>query len=178
MTSTTHPAARPSAVPAPLTRGVVRARGELVLLHRRALSATGDVVDRALTYGADDPRVVELVRSATLANLVAAEYLGRWSMPGPTEPTVGERFHRSAALVDEAMCQPGALDANVPLASGRVGDGAALLAERIVALDRAGRALASAASVHRTVDAELDLVVSRLVARIVSGSRPVLLVAA
>ncbi|HEX7133223.1 MAG TPA: hypothetical protein VF228_11640 [Iamia sp.] len=143
----------------------VRAPGELVLLHRRALFATGRVVDRAVLYAAGDPEVDRLIRSATLANLWTAEYLGRWSLPAPGGETGAEAFHRSAALVDEAACRPGALEANVPLAAGGVGDGAALLAERIVALDRVGRALASAASVHRTVDAELDLLVARVVAR-------------
>lgn len=147
-----------------LRPGLVRAPGELLLLHRRALHATGAVVDRALLYAAADPAVDRLVRSATLANLWAAEHLGAWSTPPLAEATVAGRFHRSAAVVDEAACRPGALHANVPLADGSVGDGAALLVERIVVLDRVGRALASAASVHRTVDAELDLVVARLVA--------------
>jgi len=155
-----------------LPTDIVRAPGELLLLHRRALHATGAVVDRALLYAPDDPRVDRLVRSATLANLWAAEHLGRWSQPAPAEPTVAGRFHRSAAIVDEAACQPGALTTNVPLPDGGLGDGAALLLERIVALDRLGRELAAAASVHRTVDAELDLVVARVVAR-TRSARPV-----
>lgn len=147
------------------TSTVVRARAELLLLHRRALHATAAVVDRAVLYAADDPEVDRLVRSATLANLWSAEHLGRWSQPAlPSSSSVADAFRRSVAVVDEAACRPGALDANVPLATGAVGDGAALLLERIVALDRVGRALAVAASVHRTVDAELDLVVARLVA--------------
>jgi hypothetical protein len=144
---------------------LVRAPGELILLHRRALFATGGVVERAVLDAPDDPRVEGLVRSATLGNLWAAEHLGCWSLPVAAPGTESEAYRRSAAVVDEAACRPGALATDVPLATGGVGDGAALLVERIVALDRVGRALAAAASVHRTVDAELDLVVARLVAR-------------
>lgn len=155
MTPTTRPTVAPR---------IVRARGEIRLLHRRALFATGAVVDRALLYAADDPDVVDLVRAVTLGNLWAAEYLGRWSVPASHDETLAEAYRRSAAVVDEAACAPGALEANVPLATGEVGDGVALLVERIVALDGGGRALAAAAAVHRTVDADLDLVVARLVA--------------
>jgi hypothetical protein len=153
----------------------VRAPGELILLHRRALRATGGVVDRAVLYAADDPEVGRLIRSATLANLWTAEYLGRWSLPAAAGEAGADAYHRSVDLVDEAACRPGALRANAPLSDGSVGDGAALLVERIVALDRVGRALATAASVHRTVDAELDLLVAQVVAR--SGARPELVAA-
>jgi len=157
MTSTTHPSLSPT---------VVRGPGEVRLLHRRALYATGAVVDRAVLYACDDPAVERLIRAATRDNLWTAEHLGRWSMeaPAPDAPAA-EAYHRSVTLVDEAACVPGALETVVPLSTGLgVGSGADLLAERIVALDRIGRALAAAASVHRTVDADLDLVVARLVA--------------
>jgi hypothetical protein len=148
--------------PAPLS--LVRAPGELRLLHRRALAASVAVVDRALTYAADDDGVTGLVRTATLDNLWTAELLGRWGLPAPDPGSAGA-YHRSVELVDQAACRARALEVVVPLAGGsRVGSGADLLAERIVALDRFSRALASAAAVHRTVDGELDRFVARLAA--------------
>lgn len=133
----------------------VRAPGELRFLHRRALAVTGGIVVAACAAPADE-HVLDLVGTVTAGNLWAAELLGARSVVGaPSDPSwAAAAYWRSVDVVDEAACERHVLDATVTTERGTV-TGAAVLADRFVAVMVAGWDIARRAGVAARTETDL-----------------------